>query len=63
MVNLGKGRIIDLAIMQVEREGKLGQEDWLSLVLDRMVTIRDKILHSDAMISRSKKRWNKNKEV
>ncbi len=36
--------IIDLAIRQVEREGKLAQENWMELVLDRMITIRDKII-------------------
>ena len=52
-----KPDIIDLAIYQVGREGNLGRDDWLLLVIDRMITIRDKTLHSEAMKSRSSKRW------
>ena len=64
MVNLGKKEaIIDLAIRQVEREGKLARKDWLSLVLDRMVIIRNALLASDSQSSRAKKRWNKNQGV
>ena len=51
--------IISLAIRQVEREGKLARKDWMVLVLDRMVVIRDQIIKNRSQTERINRRWKK----
>jgi len=54
--------IIDLAIARLEQKGLLGRKDWIVLVIDEMVVIRDRILKNRTQQKIATKRW-KNKEV
>ena len=42
MINLGIS-IFDLALLELEREGKLNKKNTLSLMLDRAIKIRKKL--------------------
>jgi len=51
--------IIDLALVRLGQKGLLHKKNWLELVIDEMIKIRDRILKNEAQTKRSKKRWNK----
>ena len=52
--------IINLAIRQVEREGKLAQENWMELVLDRALSIRRWMDVSDKNLKAAETRRKRN---
>ncbi len=51
--------IIDLALIRLRQKGLAYKKNWLELVIDEMVEIRDRILKNEAQTKRSKKRWRK----
>ena len=51
--------IIDLALVRLGQKGLSHKKNWLELVIDEMVKIRDRILKNEAQTKRSKKRWEK----
>jgi len=46
--------IIDLAIVRLEQKGLAGRRDWLVLVIDEMVEIRNRMLKNRAQSKRAR---------
>lgn len=51
--------IFGLAVLQLEREGKLNSKNEDILLLDRAITIRTYLLRREGNRKRSNKRWKK----